>query len=64
LAGSFFSVFVKNADFTQALAQFDGPATQFQGGPQTLYGPLRGLVFHEEVGVEQSRFDLIEVFGL
>lgn len=62
LAGSLFVLFGTGADFAQALSQLDGAAAPFQGGAETLYGPIRGLVFHEELGVEQSRFDVVDVF--
>jgi hypothetical protein len=64
LAGSLLVLLVTGADFPQTLTQFDGPAGHFQGRSEAFYGPFRRLILHEELGVEQSCFDLADVLSL
>ena len=64
LARSFFDLFVSGADLAQTLAQFDRTAVHVDRGAETLYGAVRRLVFHEELGIEQGCFDVADVLGL
>src|ERR1041384_7706455 len=64
LAGSFFSLFMRGADLAQTLAQLDRAAVNFKRRSQSFYCTVRRLVLHEELGVEQGRFNIADVLSL
>jgi len=64
VARGLFVLLVSGADLAQALAQFDRAAAYFEGGAEAFYGPFRRLVLDEELGIEQSCFDLADVLSL
>ena len=48
LAGGFFGLFLRRADLAEAFAELDRAAVELEGRAEALYGPIRGLILHEE----------------
>ena len=64
LAGRFFDLFLRRADLAEAFAELDGAGVELEGGAEAFDGPIRRLVFHKELGVEEGGLDFADMLGL